>query len=280
MKKMKIARVFPTQTSMSPVDKDAYFGFPDLFTPQYDEIHISVVFTWDISRANKLAESWKSYGEIKIGGPAIDGEPEDGFIPGKYLRQGVVITSRGCPNRCPFCFVKSPLKEINISEGNIILDNNLLACSDRHVDKVFQMLSHQKRIEFSGGLEAGRFNHQIINKLRSISIYQLFLAYDHESRKGDVQKTIEKLKQYFTRNQIRCYVLIGFGNDSIDKAEERLRFIYDLGGLPFAMLYRNKEGEYPQPEKEWRKFQRSWTRPASIKTIMQDIPSPRSADRD
>lgn len=253
---------------MSPTDDDAYFGPPDLFTPKYDEVHISVVFTWDIEKAHKLAELWKSYGKVKIGGPAINGEPQDEFIPGMYLRQGVVITSRGCPNRCPWCFVKSPLKEININEGNIIQDNNLLACSREHINKVFQMLSHQKRVEFSGGLEAGRII-PFIDDLRGISLYQLFLAYDCEARKKDVQKAIEKLRRYFMRNQIRCYILIGFGNDSINKAEERLRFIYELGALPFAMLYRKESGEYPKPEKEWRKFQRLWARPTIMKTLMK-----------
>jgi hypothetical protein len=51
---MKIARVFPTRTSMTPTDPDAYVGLPDLFTPQYDEVHISVAFTWDIPKVQDL----------------------------------------------------------------------------------------------------------------------------------------------------------------------------------------------------------------------------------
>ena len=31
--------------------------------------------------------------------------PGTEFVPGRFLAKGVTITSRGCPRRCPFCFV-------------------------------------------------------------------------------------------------------------------------------------------------------------------------------
>ncbi|GAH33076.1 unnamed protein product, partial [marine sediment metagenome] len=98
---------------------------------------------------------WEYIAPVKIGGVAIDGEPTNGFKAGKYLRKGVVITSRGCPFNCPWCLVGQDLIELDdFPEGNIIQDNNFLACSRSHKDKVFRMLSHQKRIEFSGGLDS------------------------------------------------------------------------------------------------------------------------------
>ena len=45
------ARVFPTQTNMTPTDTDAYYGPPDLFTPRYDQVLISATFSWDRPRA-------------------------------------------------------------------------------------------------------------------------------------------------------------------------------------------------------------------------------------
>ena len=267
---MRIARVFPTRTNMSPFDKDAYFGPPDLFTPQYDEIHISVAFTWDIDKAMTLKEHWLNHGEIvKVGGPAIDGEPTNGFNPGMYLRKGVVITSRGCPNNCPWCFVNQPLIELEVKEGNNILDNNLLACSKDHLNKVFQMLKRQREIKFTGGLEASRITGKIAEQIRGLKIRRLYLAYDHPSRLKSVKKAYQILVKYFSRESLGCYVLIGHNGDSMDKAEGRLRQIWDLGGMPFAMLYRNRAGEYPQPEKEWRRFQRSWCRPAAIRATMK-----------
>ncbi len=268
---MRIARVFPTKTSMSPTDRDAYFAEPELFMPEYDEVHVSVSFTWDIDRANWLARQWDFVAPVKIGGPAMNGEG-DGFIPGQYLKHGVTFTSRGCPNRCPFCFINKPLREIDpILEGNIIQDNNLLACSRSHIDKVFQMLSRQHSIVFAGGLEASRIDYDTIEWLRGLRVKELWTAYDRESALKDLMKASYFLRKYFKRVKMRCYVLVGYGDDTTEKAEIRLMQVFNLGFLPFAMLYRNREGEYPKPEREWRQFQRTWTRPAAIMTKAKEI---------
>ena len=55
----KLARVFPRKTSQSPDDEFAYFDTPDLYTPFFEEVHISVTFTWDIAKGYKLAKAWK-----------------------------------------------------------------------------------------------------------------------------------------------------------------------------------------------------------------------------
>jgi len=261
---MKIARVFPTKTSMSPDDDHSYFGPPGLFVPEYDEIHISVSFTWDLKHANWLKQQWQRVAPVKIGGPALNGEGGE-FTPGLYLRKGVIVTSRGCPNRCAWCFVRSPLKELKIHEGNNIVDNNVLACSNKHLDRLFSMLQSQRLIKFSGGFEPARVNQKIVDRLRSISLLQLYLAYDHVDNFKEVKRAIILLRKYFKRYQIGCFVLIGFANDTMDQAEGRLRQILEIGAMPFAMLYRNKKGENPQPIIQWRQFQRDWCRPALVK---------------
>lgn len=272
---MKIARVFPTKTNMSPLGKDVYFGEPDLFTPDYDEIHVSVAFTWDRRRAYYLEKQWENIAPVRIGGFAIDGEPINGFEAGRYLKKGITITSRGCPNRCPWCFVQRDLIELdNFPEGNIIQDNNILACSNAHLDRLFHMLSHQKRIDFRGGLESIKITDEIIDKLRGLSISQLWLSYDYPEAIKPLKKVVEKLKKYFYRNQIRCYVLIGYYGDTLEKAETRLRTIFEIGALPFAMRYRtpyeNWEDSYLFNEREWNLLVRKWARPAIMKTIMKE----------
>jgi len=268
---MKIARVFPAKTNMSPEDQDAYFAEPGLFTPEYDEVHISVTFTWDIEKANWLKKQWEVIAPVKIGGPAIDGEG-NGFVPEVYLKKGITITSRGCPNRCPWCFINKPLKELKIMPGNNIIDNNILACSNSHLDKVFQMLKSQRKINFSGGLEAPRITQEIAEKLRGLKIDQLFLAYDNLSRFNDLRKAVGILRKYFSRRYIRCYVLIGYYGDTLEKAELRLRQAWEIGSLPFAMRYRtpaeNWNDSFLFNQREWNLFARKWTRPAIIKTIM------------
>lgn len=271
---MKIARVFPTKTSMSPIDEDVYFDIPDLFTPQYDEVHISVTFTWDIPKAERLAKEWRNYGQVFTGGCAY-GDRGDGFVSGFYLRKGVVITSRGCPNNCSFCFVpkrEGKIRELSIVEGNIIQDNNLLACSRGHLTKVFKMLKTKKHIDFSGGFESSRVTNEVVEELRGLKIYQIWLAYDNPDVEKPLIQAINKLSKYFKRDKIRCYVLIGFEGDTLEKAENRLRRAWDIGTLPFAMRYRTSDpkwqGTYLFKERSWNLLTRQWTRPAIIKTRM------------
>ncbi|MDD5007277.1 MAG: hypothetical protein PHC68_02605 [Syntrophorhabdaceae bacterium] len=266
---MKIARVFPTKTSMSPTDADAYFGTPGLFTPVYDEVHISVLFTWDIPKAEWLRREWERIAPVKIGGPAIDGELSEPFIPSLYVNKGNIITSRGCPNRCQWCFIRNPLVELEICQGNNILDNNILACSPRHIDSLFLMLSHEKDIKFTGGLEADRITDKLAERLRALRLTRVYLAYDHPSRLNGFKRAVRTLRKHLSREQVSAYVLIGHGDDTFDKAEGRLREAWEIGTMPFAMLYRNHDGAYPQPEKEWRRFQRSWCRPAAIRSTMK-----------
>jgi hypothetical protein len=263
---MNIARVFPTKTSMSPDDQDSYFDIPGLFTPDYEEIHISVTFTWDIPKAEWLAKQWAHKGKVKIGGVAIDGESNLPFIAGMYLKKGISITSRGCPNRCRFCFIKQDLVEFdNFPVGNIIQDNNILACSDRHWQLVMTMLKTQKAIEFKGGLETRRLTLAKVSDLKSLRIKSLWFACDSRNRIEGLINASKLLKD-FSRNKKYCYVLIG---DDMKENEDRLVQVWKAGFMPFAQLERKKETHvYSQ---EWKNFQRKWSRPAIITSMMGSI---------
>jgi len=262
---MRIARVFPTKTHQSPIDADAYFAEPDLFTPHYDEAHVSVVFTWDIIRGQQLAKAWESHANVvKIGGPAMGSRPE-GFTPGLYLKPGVTITSRGCVNACPHCFVarrEGKLREMPIQPGHILQDNNLLACSRGHVAKVFDMLRGQKNVELSGGLYADAITDAVVDELRSLRIRQMWLAYDSASMFAPLKRAAEKLCKDFDRRKLGCYVLIGFRGDTVEAAQERLLQAWDIGLMPFAMLYRDEQDTPHAPE--WGRLRRKWTRPSII----------------
>ena len=270
---MKIARVFPVRTSMTPMDKDVYIGAPDLFTPRYDEAHVSIAFTWDLEKANILIKEWtKRAKKVFWGGPAY-GDMGNDFVGGMYLKKGITITSRGCPNNCSFCFVpqrEGKLRELPIVLGNIIQDNNLLACSKSHIDKVFSMLKTQRHIDFAGGFEAARVTDEIVEQLRGLKIHQIWLAYDNPGVDKPLKTAVNRLSKYFGDRQIRTYVLIGYKDDTIERAEIRLRHVYEIGSLPFAMLYRD-EKNLPHT-KEWKQFQRKWVRASIIRARMKNTP--------
>jgi radical SAM superfamily enzyme YgiQ (UPF0313 family) len=99
----RLIRVFPRKTKATPNDDLARFGPPDLLD-EADEVHISVTFTYDKPIAEELAEQWRHVAPVSIGGVAY-GDKSLEFIPGRYIRPGYTITSRGCPRRCWFCGV-------------------------------------------------------------------------------------------------------------------------------------------------------------------------------
>lgn len=249
---------------MTPNDPDAYFGVPEMFMPKYDEVHISCNFTWDIPKAKILVYQWGRIAPVKIGGVAINGESDKPFQSGMYLRKGITITSRGCPNNCSFCMVRRGLIEFDeFPKGNIVQDNNILACSDRHWRLVMSMLKKQKTVKFKGGLDKYRITSKIAEDLRSLRIAEIWLACDQPNAIKPLWKAIEILKKVgFTQNHLHCYVLIGK-----DMAEEelRLREVWNIGCMPFAQLYRDKDNGIKY---SWafKRFARAWSRPAIIRS--------------
>jgi hypothetical protein len=268
----RIIRVFPRKTKASPDDELAYFGPPDFFA-EADEIHVSVSFTWDIPAAERLAEQWRHVAPVKVGGVAY-GDASLEFIPGRYIRPGYTITSRGCPRRCWFCGVwkKWPTPNVMpIHDGWNILDDNLLSCPRDHVEAVFEMLKRQGRqVEFTGGLEALSLQDYQVELLASLRPRpNMFWAYDP----GDEFETLKSaadrmLAAGFTAasHRMKVYVLIGHPKDTLDAAEARMQQMLSIGFTPYAMLWapdkRSQEKYTPGPE--WKPFRRRWIRPAII----------------
>ena len=186
----------------------------------------------------------KTRKDSEAGGVAIDGESDQSFQSGIYLRKGITITSRGCVNNCNFCMVRRGIIEFDeFPEGNIIQDNNILACSDRHWRLILSMLKKQKAIEFKGGLDKYRITTKIAEDLRGLKIKTLWLACDQPQGLKQLLRAVYILKKVgFTQNHIYCFVLIG---DDISENENRLREVYKIGAMPFAQLYRDKQGKLP-----------------------------------
>jgi hypothetical protein len=173
-------RVFPKQTKWTPTDELAFVGMPPLFRPPVQPVRISVVFTWDIPIAKKLHRAWSAYyPDVQMGGPAF-GDPGGEFVPGRYIKDGVTITSRGCVRRCPWCFVpkrEGRLRELEIKPGWIVQDNNLLACSRKHIEAVFAMLQQQRRaVTFSGGLDTRLLKDWHRKLFDTVKIHELWFA--------------------------------------------------------------------------------------------------------
>lgn len=271
---MKVIRVFCQRTSYTPTDEYAFVGSPPgLFIPEHDEVHISCTFTWDMDLAEDLAFQWEGVTNkpVKLGGPAYCSPAED-FTPGLYVRKGIIFTSRGCNNNCPFCGVgkiEGRLRELPITPGNIIQDNNFLQCSRAHKDKVFDMLRTQWGICFRGGLETDLVDDHFVDAIRSLRVAELWLACDTDAQLPRFRKACEKLTAAgFNRHQIRCYSLIGH---DMEKEEARNREIYRAGAMPFSQLERDFSRTKTEYSREWKAFERQWQRPAATVAHMKEV---------
>ncbi len=261
-------RVFPRKTKATPNDGQVFVNrtpdIPALWVECSDEIHISCTFTWDKPKAEDLAERWTKLGYIaKLGGPAFD-DPGGDFVPGRYLKPGYVITSRGCNNKCWFCLAgkrEGVIRELPITDGWNVQDNNLLQCSEKHIRAVFAMLGRQsEKAEFTGGLEAEILKDWHVHELAKLKPKTIYLAYDTP----DAYDPLCVAAKMFTdagllpSHNVGCYVLVGYPKDTFSKAEKRLNQVLAIGLTPFAMLWTDPE------HKDWNTFQRLWDRPAII----------------
>ena len=265
-------RVFPRKTNWTPIDDFAFVGDPPLFRPPDDlPVRVSVTFTWDLEEGQRLLDAWSNYySDVQIGGPAF-GDPGGEFVPGRFIKQGVTITSRGCNKRCAWCFVPKregqAIRELSIKEGWIIQDNNFLACSTKHITAVIEMLKCQKHpAEFKGGLDATLITEAHRSLFDEIRIKELWFACDSPAGIKPLERA-SKILSGISQNKRYCYVLIGYSGETLTEAERRLEHVYNLGFLPFAQLFQPEQ--WREYSHEWKALSRKWSRPAIFKTHMK-----------
>jgi hypothetical protein len=211
------------------------------------------------------------YRNVRVGGPAYD-DPADEFIPGRFLKLGCTITSRGCPKKCGWCkvpFSEGKLRHLRVIQpGWIVQDNNLLACDREHLERVFSMLREQgRRIFFNGGLDKHFLQPWHRELFDSISIGELWFACDVGGPDLQYLQKAAEILEGIPRSKWRCYTMIGYDGETLQEAEARIKAVYDLGFLPFSQLYQPPTADKPTKlyPLEWKHLNRVWSRPAIYK---------------
>lgn len=214
---------------------------------------ISVVFSWDLREAKKLTMYYRSLGfRVRAGGPAVALNPgavtnlaELGGEINALLRHNprATFTSRGCPRRCKFCAVpKLEGSLVELSDWpvkSIICDNNLLACSTTHFDRVVDRLkaANVKGVDFNQGLDARLLTKHHANRIAELDLRMVRLAWDDTRLESQFIAAWETLRRSgIPKRKIAVYVLIGF-NDTLEDAAYRLRVISDLNSYTVPMRY-------------------------------------------
>ncbi len=253
--------------------------------------YVSVVFTWQLPQVYSRCVWARQQGHTPIvGGTAIRLMPD-------YLKQVALIgedidvlskhnkdatfTTRGCPNRCKFCAV--PITEGEFREldtwqpKSIICDNNFLASSRKHFDKVIDSLKPLSQVDFNQGLDARLLKPYHLNRLRELGLKYIRFAWDNINSETQVMDAIHQaLSAGIPKSKIRVYILVNFTDDFND-AMYRCVKLKEIGVFPFVQRYQPLDTlvKNSYVSQKWSKqqlidFCRYWNKQTWLKKIPFD----------
>ncbi len=219
-----------------------------------ETLHVSIPFTWNIpqvvERVRQRCFQWDS---VIVGGPATVLLPR-AFDDQPWVRVGdthpgvlqkvnpmATRTTVGCVNRCPFCAV--PVIEPTWAELDdwpdlpVLLDNNLLAASDTHFDRVMDRLERWGWCDFNQGLDCRLMTEHHAERIGRIRGAIVRLSLD-SLREADLwQRAFELLRRFGTaKRRVRAYVLCGFDSGPAD-AWRRCEIAEAAGAMPLPQWY-------------------------------------------
>ena len=224
-----------------------------------ETLYLSVPFTWLLERAEQVAGAW--HGPVIAGGPAVSlmgcpGWAKMGKSPVEPLlfhNPCATFTTRGCPNCCAFCAVpkiEGEFRELpEWRHAPVICDNNLLAASRKHIERVIESLKPFPACDFNQGLDARLFNAWHADLITTLRNPMVRFSLDSNKDVDIVAMAIERARTAGLKH-IGVYVLIGY-NDTPDDARARLEFVRSMGIRPNPMRYQplnaRHKNEYVAP---------------------------------
>ena len=246
-----------------------------------DTAYLSVVFSWHLQRAYQRAAWLRMQGyHVRAGGPAVSLNPTfladvaeiGGDVPAlKRHNPDACFTTRGCIRQCQFCAVpkiEGAFRELHDFDiAPIVCDNNFLASSRRHFDRVIDALKDCSGVDFNQGLDARLLTDYHAGRLAELDLHCARLAWDFTGMEPELMAAYETLRRAgLPKRLIRVYVLIGF-NDTPEDALYRLETVRGLGLKPNPMRYQpldaKKRNEYVAPSwtgAELRRYMHYWSR--------------------
>lgn len=248
-------------------------------------VYMSVVFSWQLQEAYQLMKFHQNLGiKVVIGGPAVSlnlemlkesNNKELGIThyPDAIAKHNPVatFTTRGCVRTCPFCIVpKNEGKFVELREfpvRPIVCDNNFLASSTSHFDRVIDALKPLRGIDFNQGLDARLLTKYHAERLAELNMSVIRMAWDNVELETVWMRAFQFLLDAgFPPYKIQSYVLINH-NDNPSDALYRLERIRSLGARPNPMRYQPldsiKRNQYISPnwtDFELKRFMRYWSR--------------------
>jgi hypothetical protein len=215
-----------------------------------DIVFISVVFSWRIPEAVRIAKYYQMRGfDVRVGGTILAlpqnaqpfigiaqiGGDSDALI---HHNPDATIASRGCPVDCWFCIVpkvegKSFTLIPDFTPRPILCDNNLSALPveyQEHIIKRYQETDTQL-LDANSGFEPSYFDEETYIRWSKINRGAWRFAFD-ESKESDAVERMAGILSKVSSSRKRVYVLIG--NEPFEQCYLRVQKVISWGCEPYC----------------------------------------------
>jgi len=222
--------------------------------------YLSVPFTWLLAKARARIQQRDMFtDQWAVGGPAVRLMPNyplgaatvGGDMPGVLQRVHPLATRTtvGCVRNCRFCGVRRIEGEfgelLDWPDKPILCDNNLLAASREHFDRVVDRLIVHGWADFNQGLDARLLTTHHAERIAEINKPIVRLALDNDHDRDVWAGAIERLRGAgIAMSKIRSYVLCGFAG-SPHEDWERCKFVESLGVMALPMWFHELDALIP-----------------------------------
>lgn len=215
---------------------------------------VSIPFTWQLSQVrNMLLQKSFLWDQAFVGGPAVYLMPhffdEMSYVTIGHSFPGVLQkvnpyatkTTSGCIYKCPFCAVwrtEGEFRELQKwPDLPIICDNNLLAASQKHFDKVIKWLIKWEWADFNQGLDVRLLTDYHATRIAQIKKPIIRLALDSMKYANAWEDAFSSLRRAeIAKANIRSYALVAFDMGP-DEAWQRCEWIESHGIMALPMWF-------------------------------------------
>ncbi len=220
-------------------------------------LYISVPFTWNLPAVRDLlSERLLWWDRAIVGGPAVQlmpgylsGIPHvtvGGDMPGVLQRVNPLATrtTMGCFRNCRFCAIGSGIIEPDgfheledWPDLPIICDNNLLASSIQHFERVIERLVRWGWADFNQGLDAKLMTRRHADAIAEIRKPMVRLSLDADGDMEEWEHAFQLLRSAgIPKSRIRTYCLVGF-EDTPRDAWRRCQWVQSHGVKALPMWF-------------------------------------------
>lgn len=217
------------------------------------KMYASVPFTWNLPVIIRAIEEDLFDLDWHVGGPAVRLMPDTfkglervtigGDMPSVLQRVNpeATRTTAGCPRACAFCGVSRIYPQFQELDDwpdlPILCDDNLLAASPKHFDRVMDRLQHHESCDFNQGLDCHLLERYHAKRLARLRKPLVRMALDGDGDRAPLAGAIHLLRSAgVAKSRIRIYVLIGFSG-APQNDWRRCDFVESFGLKALPMWY-------------------------------------------